>query len=179
MKNVHHVAFAALDEHMENHIGNTVSFKGWAAQGLGLIKDTSCPFCGQGLDDNAKRLITTYQQVFNEKFDGFNRNIKQALDQLRQPFLISDTKEYITQLHQTNLDIVALYHEPGISNHPSFSSFMTSLELRFQELSSSYGVLENNKKAAVGFWLPILNKKYSEPYEAYRFFSSCKYSYSI
>lgn len=166
MQNVHHVAFAALGRHMENHVDNSVSFKGWAAQGLGLIKDTSCPFCGQELGDNAKGLITTYQQVFNEKFDGFNRDTKQALDQLRQPFLISDTKEYITQLHQTNLNIVALYHEPEISNHPSFSSFMALLEQRFQALLSSYDILENNKKEAEEFWLPILNKKYSEPYEA-------------
>ncbi len=165
LQNVHQEALTALDNHVTNHVNNAAAFKGWAAQGLGFVKDTSCPFCGQGLADSAKGLIATYQQAFNAEFDSFNRNIKQALDQLRQPFIIPDAKEHITQFHQSNRDTVALYHESEISNHPSLPDFMASLEQRFQELSAAYDALEDSRQVATGCWTPILNQKYSLPYE--------------
>lgn len=165
LQNVHQGALSALEAHISQHVNNSVSFKGWAAQGLGFVKDESCPFCGQGLGEGEKGLITTYQQAFNTEFDNFNNGIKQALDQLRQPFLLADEKERIDQLHQANKDTIALYLEPEISANPALPDFVTSLDQQFQEVLSAYDALESNRQAATNFWFPILNQKYSVPYE--------------
>lgn len=166
LQNVHQGALAALESHISHHVNNPASFKGWAAQGLGFVKEESCPFCGQGLGKGEKGLIATYQQAFDTKFDEFNNGVKQALDQLRQPFLIPDTRENISHLHQANKDTIGLYLEPEISGNPALPGFIISLDQQFQGLLSAYDALESNRQNATNFWLPILNQKYNMPYEA-------------
>ncbi|MDM5271198.1 AAA family ATPase [Sulfurovum sp. zt1-1] len=166
LQNVHQGALATLETHISHHVNNPASFKGWAAQGLGFVKDESCPFCGQGLGENEKGLIATYQQAFNTEFDDFNNRVKQTLDQLRQPFLIQDTRENIGQLHQANKDTISLYFEPEISANPALPSLITSLDQQFQGILSAYDALKSNIQVATDFWLPILNQKYNMPYEA-------------
>jgi|GEM_PF-1592713 len=165
LQNVHQSALSSLEDHVTNHVNNSSSFKGWAAQGIAFTKDDSCPFCGQGLLDDAKSLLTSYQQIFNTEFDDFNRNTKQQLDQLRQPFLIRDQKENIGKLHQSNLTTISTYHEPEISAHP-LSELISMLQQRHDELLVAYDMLENDRQAAINFWIPILNKKYDVPYDA-------------
>lgn len=166
LQNVHQDALASLDNHVTNHVNDSSSFKGWAAQGLNLAKDTSCPFCGQGLSDSAKSLLSSYQKVFNTEFDNFNRNTKQELDQLRQPFMIPDTKENIERLHLSNITTISIYQEPEVSAHPTFGELTSSLQQRYDELLLAYDALDNNRKLAVEFWIPLLNQKYGVPYDA-------------
>ncbi|MBV1959959.1 MAG: AAA family ATPase [Pseudomonadales bacterium] len=151
LQNVHQGALSALNNHVSSHVNNPAPFKGWAAQGLGFIKDDSCPFCAQRLGDDEKELITTYQQAFNTEFDNFNSSTKQTLDQLRQPFLAPDSKDTVSQLHQANTDIISTYSEPQISGNPSLPNLILLLEQRFQELLSAYDVLDNNRQSAMGF----------------------------
>lgn len=165
LQDVHHGALFALNNHVSSHVNNPASFKGWAAQGLGFIKNDSCPFCAQKLGDNEKGLITTYQQVFNTKFDSFNSSTKQTLDQLRQPFLIPDSKDAISQLHLVNKDTISTYSEPQISGNSSLPNLIQLLDQRFLELLSAYDVLDNNRQSAMDFWFPILSQKYNAPYE--------------
>ncbi|TQV89389.1 AAA family ATPase [Aliikangiella coralliicola] len=165
LQNVHQGALSVLEAHISHHVNNSGAFKGWAAQGLGFVKGESCPFCGQGLGEGEKGLIATYQQAFNTEFDNFNNGVKQVLDQLRQPFLLTDMKEHIGHLHQANKDSIALYIEPEISANSALPNFITSLDQQFQAVLSAYDSLESNRQAATNFWLPILNQKYSVPYE--------------
>lgn len=167
LQNVHQEALTALEAHISHHVNSPASFKGWVAQGLGFVKEESCPFCGQGLGEDEKGLIATYQRSFNTEFDNFNNVVKQTLDQLRQPFLIPDTRENIGQLHQANKDTIGLFYlEPAISANPALPGFVASLDHQFQELLSAYDALVRNRQTATDFWLPILNQKYSVPYES-------------
>lgn len=165
LQDVHQGALSSLESHVTNHVNNSSLFKGWAAQGVAFTKDDSCPFCGQGLLDDAKSLLASYQQVFNTEFDDFNRSTKQKLEQLRQPFVMPDQKENIGRLHQFNITAISAYHEPEISAHPNLSKLILMLNKRHDELLNSYGTLENDRQAAIISWVPILDQKFNIPYE--------------
>lgn len=166
LKNVHRSAQSILNRHLANHVSNPVPFKGWAAQGLGYVKDESCPFCGQELGTSEKQLISAYQEAFNTEFNNFNNSIKKALDTLRNPFSINQSKKSIEQLHEVNLNTVSLYSEPEISNSQQLQSLLGSLQNCFGEILTKYDELTAQNKIYNDFWEPILVSKYEIPYEA-------------
>lgn len=165
LQSVHQSSLATLNEHVTNHVNNAQAFKGWAGQGLGFIKGESCPFCGQGLAEDARGIITSYQQVFNAEFEQFNSSTRQTLNNLRQPFPIPNTHELLEQQHQRNKDILAIYSEPSIANEPSMPELFASLEQRFQGLINALDVLNSHAEAALQFWTPRLEQKHLIPYD--------------
>lgn len=165
IQNVHQASLVTLEAHIANHVSNSQAFKGWAGQGFGFIKDDSCPFCGQEFVEDTKGLITSYQHVFNAEFDEFNNRIKQTLNQLRQPFLITDTLELLGQQHQSNKEVFEIYKEPEIVNKPSMYGLKASLEQHFQKIATTFDTVESHVDAALQFWTPLLEKKNLIPYE--------------
>lgn len=166
LQNVHEQALSTLDTHTVQHVNNTPAFKGWAGQGLGFAKGESCPFCGQGLGDDAKSLVAAYQQVFNAQFDEFNRTTKQSLDRLRQPFPLAVTTGFLNQQHQFNVAAIGLYVEPQVAGNTDLSNLITMLNQKHQEILASHATLGASIQPALDYWIPRLEQKYSAPYEA-------------
>jgi wobble nucleotide-excising tRNase len=164
LQNVHQGSLVILQNHMSNHVNNQTIFKGWASQGITQIKD-SCPFCGQSLNTDAQGLITAYQQAFNAEFDRFNNQIRQNLNNLRQPFVISNTRESLIQQHQANKQVFELYAEPEITTNKALATLTVSLEQRHKAILSSFDALIAYSQQATEFWIPRLEQKFATPYE--------------
>ncbi|MDB2635019.1 AAA family ATPase [Porticoccaceae bacterium] len=166
LQNIHKDSLEVLNHHINQHVDNEGQFKAWASQGEALRKDDSCPFCGQALGQSEQALLGAYQQVFNEEFENYGKRIRQSLDGLRQPFTIPDTKEHITQYHQSNLSFLALYQEPAVLSDPSLASMKSDLEAKFQDLLVRHDALITSSNSATQYWKNIISQKYSSPYES-------------
>lgn len=166
LQNIHKDSLDILNRHIKQHVNNDGQFKAWASQGEGLRKGDSCPFCGQALGESEQALLGAYQQVFNAEFENYGQRVRQSLDKLRQPFLISDTKEHIVQYHQSNLSILVLYQEPAVLKDPSLSHLKDDLEAKLQDLLTCYDALVESSDTATQHWVSIIPQKYSSPYEA-------------
>ncbi|MFT6164676.1 MAG: wobble nucleotide-excising tRNase [Zhongshania aliphaticivorans] len=166
LQNIHKDSLEVLNRHINQHVNNEGQFKAWASQGEGLRKDDSCPFCGQALGESEQALLGAYQQVFNAEFENYGQRVRQSLDGLRQPFSIPDTKEHITQYHQSNLSILALYQEPAVLSDPLLASLKSDLEAKFQDLLARHEALVGSSNSATQYWVSIIPQKYSSPYEA-------------
>lgn len=166
LQNIHKDSLEVLNRHINQHVNNEGQFKAWASQGEGLRNDDSCPFCGQALGESEQALLGAYQQVFNAEFESYGQRVRQTLDGLRQPFSIPDTKEHITQCHQSNLSFLALYQEPAFLSDPSLANLKGDLEAKFQHLLTRHDALVTSSNSATQYWLSIIPQKYSSPYEA-------------
>ncbi|EPH7218880.1 AAA family ATPase [Serratia marcescens] len=164
LQNIHQDSLNVLQTHMEDHVNNASTFKGWAAQGIAQLKD-DCPFCGQEFNENAKGLISAYQQAFNSEFDRFNNQTKAALNGLRQPFQIPNTREHLTQQHLANYNIYEMYVEPQFANNSELTSLMTALTQRYEAILTAFDSVLQTGQEATAFWLPRLEQKLSTPYE--------------
>jgi wobble nucleotide-excising tRNase len=164
LQNIHQESLNTLQNHMAHHVNNSSVFKGWASQGLAQIKD-SCPFCGQALMEDAKSLIVAYQQAFNAEFNTFNRQTKQTLNGLRQPFEIPNTREDIIQQHQSNGQLFQLYTEPQIMSNQELKSLVPLLESKYKAILASFDTVMASSQRATEFLKPRLEQKISIPYD--------------
>ena len=164
LQNVHQDSLNVLRTHMANHVNNSVTFKGWASQGVSHIQD-DCPFCGQVLNNDAASLIGAYQQAFNAEFDNFNNQTRQSLNNLRQPFLIPQTREQLVQQHRANRGVFEQYVEPQVTNNTTLAPLSILLEKNHVALLAQYDALLANCQTTTEFWLPRLEQKFSTPYE--------------
>jgi len=48
--------------------------QGWLSEGLGYVRENTCPFCNQSLD-GASRLIGAYKDFFSKAYNGLRANI--------------------------------------------------------------------------------------------------------
>lgn len=164
MQNIHQESIAKLENHTANHVNNPAIFKGWASQGVILIKD-NCPFCGQVLSDDAKDLISAYQNAFNAEFDDFNQQTRNKLNSLRQPFVIPDSRENLIQQHQTNKQFFSLYNEPQVTANPELINLAALLEPKYEFILTTFDTILNLSQSATTFWLPKLEQKLLTPYD--------------
>jgi wobble nucleotide-excising tRNase len=165
LQNVHQNSLVTLQNHMANHVNNAASFKGWASQGVAQVKD-SCPFCGQILNEDAQELIAAYQQAFNAEFDRFNNQTKQALNGLRQPFLIPNTRENLVQQYQTNRQVLELYVEPQVKDNHALAPLTTLLAQKYEAIITTFDAVFVSSQQATEYWSPRLEQKFSTPYES-------------
>jgi wobble nucleotide-excising tRNase len=164
LQNVHQGSLNILQSHMADHVNNAVTFKGWASQGASHIKD-DCPFCGQGLSNDAVNLIGAYQQAFNAEFDNFNNQTRHTLNSLRQPFTLSYTREQLVQHHRANRGVFEQYLEPQVTGNATLSPLSAQLEEKHTALLLQFDALSGNCQVANDFWLPRLEQKFATPYE--------------
>jgi wobble nucleotide-excising tRNase len=164
IQNVHQASLLTLQNHINNHVNNSAAFKGWVSQGVSQIKD-NCPFCGQTLSEDAKNLISAYQQAFNAEFDRFNETTKQRLNGLRQPFNIPNTRESLIQQHQANKQLFQLYVEPQITTNPDVALLVNSLDQCHEAILITFDTLSLRSQQATEFWSPRLERKFATPYE--------------
>ncbi|WP_417585679.1 AAA family ATPase [Nitrincola sp.] len=164
LQNVHHESLLSLQQHMTNHVTNSVTFKGWVSQGISQIKD-DCPFCGQTLDADAQSLIVAYQQAFNEEFDRFNDTTRQTLNRLRQPFNIANTRDQLIQQHHANMQVFELYIEPEIISNQTLEPLKITLTQKHEAILASFDSVVVKSQSATEFWIPRLEQKFATPYE--------------
>jgi wobble nucleotide-excising tRNase len=164
LQNVHQDSLVTLQNHMATHVNNSVTFKGWASQGVAQIKD-DCPFCGQVLTADAQGLIAAYQQAFNAEFDRFNNQTRQTLNSLRQPFRIPNARENLIQQHQSNKQVFELYAEPQITTNQALAPLTASLDQSHETILASFDTFIANSRQATEFWTPRLEQKFATPYE--------------
>jgi wobble nucleotide-excising tRNase len=82
----HREAESRLQDHLLNHTQNSQHARRWVQQGVTLIAEDECPFCGRALEGDAAALIAAYQNVFNQAFDRFTRDIASGLDEAQRVF---------------------------------------------------------------------------------------------
>ncbi|WP_158259541.1 AAA family ATPase [Photobacterium sp. GB-72] len=164
LQNVHQGSLDVLQNHMDSHVNNASTFKGWASQGVIQIKD-DCPFCGQELTDTARGLIAVYQQAFNAEFDRFNSQTRTTLNGLRQPFAALNTREQLSQQHLANRQIFEMYVEPQVTGNPALAPLTATLEQKHEDILTSFDSVMAQSQEATEFWLPRLEHKFATPYE--------------
>ncbi|HDM8215407.1 AAA family ATPase [Vibrio brasiliensis] len=164
LQNVHQGSLDVLQNHMDSHVNNASTFKGWASQGLTQVQD-DCPFCGQELTDTARGLIAAYQQAFNAEFDRFNSQTRTTLNGLRQPFAVLNTREQLSQQHLANRQIFEMYVEPQITGNPALAPLTATLEQKHEAILTSFDSVMARSQEATAFWLPRLEHKFATPYE--------------
>ncbi len=164
IQNVHQDSLGVLKRHMDKHVENVSTFKGWAAQGLVQIKD-SCPFCGQDLSVDAVTLISSYQQAFNAEFDRFNSDTRTTLNSLREPFQIPHIRAQLQQQHLINCQIVGIYVEPQITSNPALAPLIAALDQRIQIILTTFDAVFARSQEATTLWTPRLEQKFATPYE--------------
>lgn len=164
LQNVHQDSLVTLQNHMISHVNNSATFKGWASQGVSLIKD-DCPFCGQVLSEDAQSLISAYQQAFNAEFDMFNDQTRQTLNSLRQPFRIPNTRENLIQQHQSNGQVFELYVEPQITSNQALGPLSKSLEDKQVAILAAFDAVIACSHKVTEFWTSRLEQKYATPYD--------------
>ena len=114
---VHRDAETRLAEHLQNHTLNPQRSRNWVRQGDSLIKDDTCPFCGQKFGDAATALISAYQAVFNEAFEKYVAETMTALETSQRDFTLGgcpDLSLRIEQNHHAGFQYPELLTRPGI-----------------------------------------------------------------
>lgn len=74
------VDYNSIKDHLEKHHLETSQGKKFLQDGSNLSRDDSCIFCGQNLDESAKKLIESYREVFSSKFVEFQRQVINTID---------------------------------------------------------------------------------------------------
>lgn len=69
-QNISEEALAKVNQHISLNFKDHDKAENWIKTGKDNLKDESCSFCGQKLE-NAKDLIDAYNQFFNEKYNHF------------------------------------------------------------------------------------------------------------
>jgi len=107
---VHDDATDAVKIHIENKTKNIATTKAWLNSGLEQVSVESCPFCGQTLEDEGKKLIELYQGCFDDAFKKFESETKATLRDL--PSQLSNFKcSTIPEKVQENRVNIGLYPE--------------------------------------------------------------------
>lgn len=62
-------------EKVKKHIANKMLFpnEDWLSQGMGLLKEDSCPFCSQNIKGN--EIITAYRSYFNKEYNQLKSDV--------------------------------------------------------------------------------------------------------
>lgn len=118
----------------------------WVQNGLNYIKDNSCPFCGQTLDDIS--LIEAYQGYFNEAYTGLKNEIKSWATNLDN--LFSESALLHVQKFSTSNDSLTQFWADYISaTYPS---------LNFDDIENAWKILRNKIQT-------VIKEKISAPLE--------------
>jgi len=109
-KQIQENASEIILSHIQHNCQNNPDAENWLRQGLKILSNNNCPFCGQPIIDNAKILLTAYGEYFNEAFEEYEKEINNLLDQYSQE--ISDY-QYIDLLEkiQNNKNVLNAYPE--------------------------------------------------------------------
>ena len=106
----HDDASDAVEKHIKDKTQNTTTTKNWLKTGLDHVARDYCPFCGQNLGEEGKKLIEIYQSCFDESFKQYEREALTALEQL--PSQLDDFKCLsIPELIQKNSNNFNIYPE--------------------------------------------------------------------
>lgn len=95
LKEIHQEALDRIDGHIESAFVNTDdSEKTWLQTGSEKNNGEICNFCGQILSDDAKGLIKSYQEVFNDSYynylDFLNNSISINIEKIEDKKFLSD-----------------------------------------------------------------------------------------
>ena len=99
-------------------------------------------------------------------FERYSIDIKQKLNNLRQPFVLQDTRETIIQRHNTNKQIIELYIEPSITTNQYLANLVVSLEPEYKNVLNAHDTFIGAIQQATQFWLPRLENKMVAPYDS-------------
>ena len=106
----HDDASDAVEKHIKDKTQNATTTKNWLKTGLDHVAGDYCPFCGQTLEEEGKKLIEIYRSCFDEVFKQYEQRTLTALEQL--PGQLDDFKCLsIPELIQKNSNNINIYPE--------------------------------------------------------------------
>lgn len=108
----HDDASKAVEAHIKEKTQNSATTKNWLKSGLNHIAGKFCPFCGQALEDEGKRLIDIYRTCFDEAFREYEQRMLADLGKMPSQM---DTFKCLTvpELIELNSSNVGIYPEIG------------------------------------------------------------------
>lgn len=82
-------------ESVQKHINQCMDNKGenWLKQGMGYVKDESCPFCGQSLVSNV--LFTAYNGYFSEAYEALKQKILEYRTDIEKVFSKTSIRAFV------------------------------------------------------------------------------------
>lgn len=110
---VHDSTLERIGEHIKNYTKSPITTETWISQGIELLVENTCPFCGQELDDRAKELIGMYQQYFDDSFKRFVSETSKALDGFESKV---NGYQLSGVLHITQQNMIILKQYPELSS---------------------------------------------------------------
>ncbi len=164
----HREAEALLELHIRNHVTDPDRGRAWIRDGIALIHDEVCPFCGQHIVDNASALIATYRTVFNDAFERYCRETISALEQCKQTLQLCSLSELPLRLDNNRN---ALLQYPELSSRPSLQTLFRSIDatatdiialhqewtVEHQRYSHDVAATIQRKREAVHSAIPIID----------------------
>tara|TARA_R110001599_G_scaffold153651_1_gene338959 strand:- start:3373 stop:5481 length:2109 start_codon:yes stop_codon:yes gene_type:complete len=143
----HEQASRLVSEHIASTFVEKEGAEAWIQRGLQQSKGKSCQFCGQMLQEDAKRLLELYRLYFDITYKDHERSVRQMLNgQLNnvKEYLVAPSKLKI----QENLSACLSYSE--LLEDESYLSSKNLLEELSRELTEAVDAWEQerNKVAA-------------------------------
>ncbi len=75
------INFKDIEKHLNENFDEESKGKKFLQDGLGLLKKDNCIFCGQKLNESAKKLIECYKKVFSEEFESLQKEINSKIEE--------------------------------------------------------------------------------------------------
>lgn len=124
---VHSSTLERIKHHIEHCTQPRVSTEAWLSQGLELIVNNVCPFCGQEFNGEANELLDMYRNYFDDEFKRFVANASAELEQLEGRFASYQFSDALNVIQQNT---IALNQYPELLRNEKVAANISALELK-------------------------------------------------
>lgn len=165
IENIHEAAKQKLDSHVNSSHKENLASKTWIRQGLNLLLENECPFCGQSLSGEALRLIDAYKDCFNDAYQSQLKEINTSLDSIL---------EQITEFNFNSVQLVIannraalnLYKE--LAEKEEFGELYAGSEAYVGQIEYSLPKLIEEYRIITAGVLDAIKRKREAPHEIIR-----------
>ena len=127
--------------HIQHNCQNNPNAENWLRQGLKLVSNNNCPFCGQPILNNAKILLAAYSEYFNEAFEKYENEINNLLDKHFQEILEYQHIDLLEKI-QNNRNILNTY--PELLQNTEFLQKYQNNEALITKISELFGIWQKS-----------------------------------
>lgn len=126
LEDVHAQAEMEVRAHFRRY--DDQGIRDWAEQGTRLLRDETCPFCGNSVSENS--LIKSYQQVFNQAYNSFTSSVADAKESVIEATGVANVDAF-RQSHDQASGAINTWRGSGAAIHelavPDFEALTEDL----------------------------------------------------
>lgn len=141
-KDVSDEAWQALQQHIESNCNDDTAVS-WLKTGNKISSSNNCPYCAQDLAPS-KALIQTYQTIFDEKFEEYEKRVKTRISVFRTTLQLENAQLFATPINKFITE--ATKFNPFV---PELESEIAAIEEAIKSLTAS----ESDYRRMLALWI--------------------------